>query len=67
MKSRFPFINFIGIQKFCIIVHRKELVNLSFNSPPLQFTFNKIEEKRKASKSETCIFEDVGNLAKINV
>ena len=50
MKSHFPFINFIGIQKFCIIVHRKELVKLSFSSPPLQFTFNKIEEKRKASK-----------------
>ena len=50
MKSHFPFISFIGIQKFCIIVHRKELVKLSFSSPPLQFTFNKMEEKRKASK-----------------
>ena len=40
-------------------MHHKELVKLS--SPSLQFTFN------RKKKSETCIFEDVDTLTKINV
>ena len=64
METHFPLISFIEpAQNFCIVVHRKQLLKLS--SPPLQSTFKK--KKTKSSKrSETCIFEDVGTLTKIN-
>ena len=45
-------------------MRRKELVKLS--SPHLQFTFKK-KKMKSLKKSETCIFEDVGTLRKINV
>ena len=51
-------------QEIILLWHRKESAKLA--SSPLQFTFNK-KKNEKLQKIETCIFEDVGTLTKINV
>ena len=47
-------------------MRRKELVKI-FSIPSTPIHFQQEGENEKVQKSETCIFEDVGTLTKINV
>ena len=64
MKTHSSLAKFTGIQKLCIVVHRKELIKIY---PPLLSNSLLTRRKTKSLKKSEAYIEDVGTLTKINV